>query len=548
MKKLFLLIVTFTLVLSGIGVLGTNDIREVGATTTSGQLPGGKNYIEFDNIIKNGGNTWIFEDPVKLKADTTYTLGMNVDLFPSGETATLLLETNGSATYYDDFIYEYGCTNSSTVDSKTICYITFNTNGKTGDDLMLNFILDFGGSYDYHGAQIYDMIQNEGGLSSEHYIQLEEGSTPTSYEEYQAPVLDTINPIINGATGVYHINVDNPDTVADLKATLTATDNKDGDITANITIPRDTYTGNEGTLGDYEVDFSVSDNAGNTTTVTITMRVVDVVDPIINLLGGTTIHLEYAATWTDPGYTASDNYDSSVTVNTSGTVNTSVLGTYTINYNATDTSGNAATQKTRSVIVEDTTIPVITLSGDSTVYIEFGDNFTDPGATCSDNYDGSCTAVKTGSVNVGVLGTYTIRYNYTDSNGNIAAEKVRTVVVRDTTAPSIIGNTSYTYDSSQAVSVYSVLQNITSTDVYDGNMTDSIVIVSNTLDGNEGTVGVYTINISVTDSQGNIATETITVNIIDNEKPVFTTSAQIFTHEYADNMTQQDLKDLFGVS
>jgi len=548
MKKLFLLIVTFTLVLSGIGVLGTNDIREVGATTTSGQLPGGKNYIEFDNIIKNGGNTWIFEDPVKLKADTTYTLGMNVDLFPSGETATLLLETNGSATYYDDFIYEYGCTNSSTVDSKTICYITFNTNGKTGDDLMLNFILDFGGSYDYHGAQIYDMIQNDGGLSSEHYIQLEEGSTPTSYEEYQAPVLDTINPIINGATGVYHINVDNPDTVADLKATLTATDNKDGDITANITIPRDTYTGNEGTLGDYEVDFSVSDNAGNTTTVTITMRVVDVVDPIINLLGGTTIHLEYAATWTDPGYTASDNYDSSVTVNTSGTVNTSVLGTYTINYNATDTSGNAATQKTRSVIVEDTTIPVITLSGDSTVYIEFGDNFTDPGATCSDNYDGSCTAVKTGSVNVGVLGTYTIRYNYTDSNGNIAAEKVRTVVVRDTTAPSIIGNTSYTYDSSQAVSVYSVLQNITSTDVYDGNMTDSIVIVSNTLDGNEGTVGVYTINISVTDSQGNIATETITVNIIDNEKPVFTTSAQIFTHEYADNMTQQDLKDLFGVS
>ena len=43
-------------------------------------------------------------------------------------------------------------------------------------------------------------------------------------------------------------------------------------------------------------------------------------------------------------------------------VNTSVLGTYTVTYDVTDSSGNEAVQVTRTVIVEDTTPPVITVT------------------------------------------------------------------------------------------------------------------------------------------------------------------------------------------
>ena len=42
-------------------------------------------------------------------------------------------------------------------------------------------------------------------------------------------------------------------------------------------------------------------------------------------------------------------------------------------------------------VVEDTTIPVITLTGDATVTIEVGSTYTDAGATALDNYDGDIT-------------------------------------------------------------------------------------------------------------------------------------------------------------
>jgi hypothetical protein len=68
----------------------------------------------------------------------------------------------------------------------------------------------------------------------------------------------------------------------------------------------------------------------------------------VALLDGNTV--EQGATWADPGATA----DTGETVTASGTVDTSVVGTYTITYTATDAAGNAGTV-TRTVTVVDTT-------------------------------------------------------------------------------------------------------------------------------------------------------------------------------------------------
>jgi hypothetical protein len=358
---------------------------------------------------------------------------------------------------------------------------------------------------------------------------------------------DTTPPLINGAVAVYLVNVDNPVTVNTFKASLSASDETDGDVTASITVSSDAYTGNEDTLGDYNVQFTASDSANNTTTVTVIFRVVDVTDPLINLSGATNYYLEYGNSWSDPGYSCTDNYDTTCTVVVTGTVNDSALGSYTLNYNATDSSGNTATQKTRTVVVQDTTAAVITLTGSSTVYVEFGQNYTEQGATWTDAYDGTGSAVVSGSVNVGVLGSYTINYNYTDTNGNISTTVSRTVIVRDTTDPVFSGNTTYNSNTGSPLSVSTILSGITATDLYDGDLTSYIVVTTDNYSGNETVPGTYTILLTVTDSEGNSANSTITITVTDNSVPIFSSTEVLYTVEYADNMTQQEIKDHFGV-
>ena len=79
------------------------------------------------------------------------------------------------------------------------------------------------------------------------------------------------------------------------------------------------------------------------------------------------------------GATASDNYDGDITdsIVTVTTVDTSVVGSYTVTYDVSDANSNAASTVTRTVNVVDTTVPVITLVGDATVTIEAGTTYTD---------------------------------------------------------------------------------------------------------------------------------------------------------------------------
>lgn len=61
----------------------------------------------------------------------------------------------------------------------------------------------------------------------------------------------------------------------------------------------------------------------------------------------------------------------------SGSVDTNTLGVYTLTYDYTDTSGNSATQVTRTVNVADTTVPIITLSGSGIINIPKNTSYTD---------------------------------------------------------------------------------------------------------------------------------------------------------------------------
>ena len=121
-------------------------------------------------------------------------------------------------------------------------------------------------------------------------------------------------------------------------------------------------------------------------------------------------------TYTDAGATAVDSNGSSINVSSTGDVNTSQVGTYTITYTATDSEGRVSIA-TRTVVVIDSTPPVITINGDNPVTVEVGDTYTDAGATASDA-SGSATVTSSGTVDTSTPGTYTITYTATDASGN----------------------------------------------------------------------------------------------------------------------------------
>ncbi|HHX16891.1 MAG TPA: leucine-rich repeat protein, partial [Mollicutes bacterium] len=106
--------------------------------------------------------------------------------------------------------------------------------------------------------------------------------------------------------------------------------------------------------GDYYLWILAKDTTGNTTIQRTSVFKLDNIKPVITLNGSANMMISKGSIYTDPGSTASDAHsglDGNVTV--TGTVNTSVAGTYTLTYTAKDKAGNTATA-TRTVNVIDT--------------------------------------------------------------------------------------------------------------------------------------------------------------------------------------------------
>jgi phage gpG-like protein len=288
----------------------------------------------------------------------------------------------------------------------------------------------------------------------------------------------------------------------------TAQDNEDGTVPVNTS-----GSVNTAEVGTNTITYTAVDEAGNSTTATRTVNITDGMAPVITILGDNPMTLLQNQTYNEPGATAQDNEDGNVAATPSGSVDTSVIGTNTITYTATDSTGNSSTA-TRTVNVTDGVAPVITILGDNPMSIPQNVDYNEPGATAQDNEDGNVTAYPSGSVNTSEVGTNTITYTATDSAGN-STTATRTVNVTDGVAPviTILG------DNPMALIQNSTYNEpgATAQDDEDGN-------VAATPSGSVNTseVGTNTITYTATDSTGNSSTATRTVNITDGVAPVIT--------------------------
>lgn len=176
-------------------------------------------------------------------------------------------------------------------------------------------------------------------------------------------VVDTVAPVITLQTKPDHITLPGADYVEEGFA---ASDNYDGDITDQVTTSFDSEKG--------VMVYTVQDSSGNETRVERVIEYTDPVPPEIVLTGDTQITIQAGNTYTEPGYTATDNVDGDLTakVQVEGSVNTNLAGTYTITYSVTDSYGNTATA-TRTVTVKAVSQPSVTPSGDKVIYLTFDD-------------------------------------------------------------------------------------------------------------------------------------------------------------------------------
>ena len=195
--------------------------------------------------------------------------------------------------------------------------------------------------------------------------------------------------------------------------------------------------------GIYHLVYSAVDSSESTGTATRILTIRDIVPPTISLTGSSFVTHEAATSFQDPGYSAEDTLDGDLTADVNVTVFPSVteeepigtkLESYSLSYSVSDSSGNAASSVTRTVKVVDTTKPVITLSGGSTVNVNRGSSFQDPGYSASDSLDGDLTENVTidglASLDLNQTGSHSLTYKVLDSSNNLA-EANRTIYVAD---------------------------------------------------------------------------------------------------------------------
>jgi hypothetical protein len=152
----------------------------------------------------------------------------------------------------------------------------------------------------------------------------------------------------------------------------------------------------------FNIYFDAMDKSGNRAKqVTITLFVKDTTQPVISMCGESTYTLEYQPSKRDTtacAPTAMDNIDGNLTTHVHTRLFykgqqypldvvkqlTAHVGKWEFKYDVRDAAGNQARTAIKTVFIDDTIAPVISMNGASPKYLECGVQYVDEGAVATD--------------------------------------------------------------------------------------------------------------------------------------------------------------------
>ena len=140
----------------------------------------------------------------------------------------------------------------------------------------------------------------------------------------------------------------------------------------------------------------------------------------------------FLAAWADFGGNWPDGENQPIVLYTLPFTALSSFNGSTLKFTASSTAAGYTLESDDISVLLDIVPPSISLIG-SDITSLVGDSYIDAGATALDNVDGdiSDNIVATTNVDINSVGTYFVRYNVSDGNGNAAAEVTRIVTITD---------------------------------------------------------------------------------------------------------------------
>jgi RHS repeat-associated protein len=329
--------------------------------------------------------------------------------------------------------------------------------------------------------------------------------------------------------------------IVDTPVTLDARSSYDNDgyivsyvwTEGNITLSTEPYfTKNDFTLGKHTVTLTITDNDGASNMLDISVQIVrENILPTVDLGEDKNITEEESISFY-PDISDSDGYivsyawyvDGHEVANTPYyTVNNLLVGEHNITLEVTDNDlGKVADSITVMVhTTPDTTPPLITLIDDNPMILNVTENFDDPGASATDDKDGTLPVDINGSVDMQNTGTYILTYSAVDSAGNKASIQ-REVIVQD---PSINQPPTVELGSAKIILKGETLRLHADANDSDGYIANyswrSVGDVTTTgadISIDNMPLGKYTIIIVVTDDKGAKASDSISVEVIIKEE------------------------------
>ncbi len=303
---------------------------------------------------------------------------------------------------------------------------------------------------------------------------------------------------------------------------------------------------NSGTI---QVTLTVTDDAGNSASETANVTVLDNIAP--SIAQADAIEVDFGTVFTPAAITATDNCGTITAGVISNNVNTSAVGTYQVQYRATDASGNESNVMTQSVTVIDVVAPVFT----SVTAVNFAENTTGTVYTIIATDDNAITySLGSGNdeaafdLNGAVLtfksapdfetkSSYVVNVVATDALGNAANQDVTvTILDVDDEAPVFTSSTTASVNENTSGTVYTAVatdENAITYGLGSGNDEADFDLVGAALSFKSAPdfeiKASYVVNIIATDALGNASNQNVTITILDVDEiaPVITSATAI---------------------